>query len=125
MAAAELVVRGDPVGLGVGRVVPAAGPPGVVPDSHVPIPVAADPDIVRTRRRHDHLLLHRGRRTFHLELGSVPWPGGADIAADAGQSYREAQDGHRDLECVPRMHWGILLVDQPTGWNRRVSRTRA
>src|ERR1700724_1238660 len=115
MAAAELVVRRDPAGLGVGRVVPAAGPPDVVPDSHVPVPVAADPDVVRTRRRHDHLFLGRGRRTFHLELGSVPWPGRADIAADGGESYREAQDGHRDLECVPRMHVGILLGQRTNG----------
>src|ERR1700688_3672070 len=101
VAATELVVPGGPVGLGVGRAFPAAGPPGPVPDAHVPIPIAADPDEVRTWRRHDGLLLDRGRRTLHLELASIPWPDGADIAADGGQSDREAQDGHHGLESVP------------------------
>ena len=65
--AVPVPARRDPYAVPVRRVVPAAANPGVM--ARGAIPVAADPDIIRTwGDSDDHFLTRRGRRTLQLEV---------------------------------------------------------
>src|SRR3954467_14342342 len=89
--AAMLIARLDPDGARVRRAHPGPGNPDVAASSAHPVIMAADPDEIRSRAGHHHLLAHDRRRCVDTDADAQPGSRGDGRESESGDEDRQRE----------------------------------